>query len=347
MNRVSESLRIEPLSIAHLHQLQVSAEAGQLPQLQAVLLGEWLARIEQRFPDLLPSRSPRCLVALESGRLVAAVVVRPYNRRGSCWSLQLPYPIQDSQQGGFHTIQLRLLQQALQQGSPLVRSWVVSCSATDADQIALIRELGFQPLRTLQAWTPASGAASDGSLKSPEGDLPRGLSWQPVNRRTAQLLWPIEQGGSFSHLRQITDCHWLDLLDRGGPGCGVLIAGKAALAGCLRLGHGDRSEQRELIRDVAWDPRLEQALPGVLQRIQQGSNPSRLRLITALDDDSLSAVLLDQGWQRQDEQLMFGRSMWRRQTASRALTITRPLGQVFGRLRPGQTPIPTPCVGRR
>ena len=118
-NRASETLRIEPLSIAHLHQLQVFAEAGQLPQLQAVLLGEWLARIEQRFPDLLPSRSPRCLVALESGRLVAAVVVRPYNRRGSCWSLQLPYPLQEPQQGGFHTTQLRLLQQALQQTQEL------------------------------------------------------------------------------------------------------------------------------------------------------------------------------------------------------------------------------------
>ena len=82
---VPPALTIEPLAIRHLQQLQMSSDAGQLPRLQSVLLGDWLARIEQRFPDLLPSRSPRCLVALEDNRLVAAVVVRPYNRRGSCW----------------------------------------------------------------------------------------------------------------------------------------------------------------------------------------------------------------------------------------------------------------------
>jgi hypothetical protein len=85
-----------------------------------------------------------------------------------------------------------------------------------------------------------------------------------LNRRTAQLLWPIEQGGSHSHLRQITDRHWLDLLDRNGPGCGVLMAGDAVLAGCIRLPDAGEAGFLELMRDVAWDPRLDQALPHVL-----------------------------------------------------------------------------------
>jgi hypothetical protein len=32
----------------------VIAESGALPRFQAVLVGDWLARFEQRFPDLLP-----------------------------------------------------------------------------------------------------------------------------------------------------------------------------------------------------------------------------------------------------------------------------------------------------
>ena len=104
--------------------------------------------------------------------------------------------------------------------------------------------------------------------------MPGGLRWAALNRRTAQLLWPIEQGGSHSHLRQITDRHWLDLLDRNGPGCGVLIAGDAVLAGCIRLPDAGEAGFLELMRDVAWDPRLDQALPQVLNGILQRGRPA-------------------------------------------------------------------------
>ena len=83
-------LRVESLNPFHLARFQAISDSSQLPRYQAALLGDWMARLEQRFPDLLPSRSPRCLLALEADTPLAAVVARPYNRRGSCWSLQLP-----------------------------------------------------------------------------------------------------------------------------------------------------------------------------------------------------------------------------------------------------------------
>ena len=172
-----------------------------------------------------------------------------------------------------------------------------------------------------------------------------GLRWAALNRRTAQLLWPIEQGGSHSHLRQITDRHWLDLLDRNGPGCGVLMAGDAVLAGCIRLPDAGEAGILELMRDLAWDPRLDQALPHVLNRILQCGRPRGL--LTAFDDAPLSRILEAEGWTRGDEQLLLGRSMWRRQSPQRNLQLTRSLDQVLGRLRPQGTPLPTPSLGDR
>merc|ERR1711991_832618 len=113
------------------------------------------------------------------------------------------------------------------------------------------------PLRPYQCWCPPR-AGVDPNGTDP---LPGGLRWAALNRRTAQLLWPIEQGGNFSHLRQITDRHWLDLLDRNGPGSGVLMDGDHVLAGCTQLFESSEDRQLELIRDVAWDPRLDEALP--------------------------------------------------------------------------------------
>ena len=272
---------------------------------------------------------------------MASVVARPFNRRGSCWILHLPELLGPLDDHSHRTIQQSLLQQALQSWTAQICSWVIRCPATDADAIALLRELGFQPLRPYQCWCPP-GAGVD-----PNGtdQLPGGLRWAALNRRTAQLLWPIEQGGSHSHLRQITDRHWLDLLDRNGPGCGVLMAGDAVLAGCIRLPDAGEAGFLELMRDVAWDPRLDQALPQVLNGILQRGRPRGL--LTAFDDAPLSRILEAEGWTRGDEQLLLGRSMWRRQSPQRNLQLTRSLDQVLGRLRPQGTPLPTPSLGDR
>ena len=335
------SLRIEPLNPAHLARWAQAAPFDEVSRFQGFLVGEWLSRIEQRFPDLLPSRSPRCLMALEGERPVAGVVARPFNRRGSCWILQLPELLGEVVDHSPRTIQQALLQQALHSWTSQICSWVIRCPATDAEAIALLRELGFQPLRPYQCWRPPTSV-----LEPPTIDqLPSDLRWSALNRRTAQLLWAIEQGGSFSHLRQITDRHWLDLLDRQGPGCGVLMAGEAVLAGCILLPDAGEAGLVELMRDIAWDPRLDQALPSVLNSIQQRGRPRGL--LTAFDDAPLSRILEAEGWTRGDELLLLGRSMWRRQSPQRNLQLSRSLDQVLGRLRPQGTPLPNPSLGDR
>ena len=326
----SSSVWVEPFNPTHL---------AWFPHFQSRLLGDWLARLEQRFPDLLASRSPRCFVAVDRAGPLAAVVARPVNRRGSCWTLHWPEHLRSSADASRRTVQRILLQAALQLGEHRVSSWVIRSQASDIDAIALLRELGFQPLRPFQSWLPPSQPAPVAPA------LPQELDWQSINRRNAQRLWPIEQGGCFSHLRQIKDRHWLDLLDRRGPGCGVLMAGETVLAGCLQLIDAGSGPQLELIRDVAWDPRLGQALPAVLSSIHRAS--SRACLVTPLDDAPMAELLVAAHWRRGDEQLLLGRSMWRRQTAPRNLLTSRSLDQVLGRWRPQGRPLPSPTLRHR
>ena len=146
------SIRIEPLNPAHLARWVQDAPVEQLSRFQGFLIGEWLSSVEQRFPDLLPSRSPRCLLALDGDRPVASVVARPFNRRGSCWILQLPELLGPVDDHSHRMVQQALLQQALHSWTAQICSWVIRCPATDAEAIALLRELGFQPLRPYQCW---------------------------------------------------------------------------------------------------------------------------------------------------------------------------------------------------
>ena len=101
------SLKVEPLNPTHL---------AWFPQLQSVLLGDLAARIEQRFPDLLPSRSPRCVVGSDAEGPLAAAVSHPVNRRGSCWTLHWPQQLRASAQVSCRSVQRVLLQAAVQRG---------------------------------------------------------------------------------------------------------------------------------------------------------------------------------------------------------------------------------------
>ena len=123
------------------------------------------------------------------------------------------------------------------------------------------------------------------------------------------------------------------------------MADDSVLAGCLRLAEGMDAHVLEFIRDVAWDPRLDQALPQVLRRFHRQTSVAGLS--TALDDAPMAGLLSREGWCRGEEQLLMGRSMWRRQTAPRNLQFSRSFDQVLGRLRPQGQPMPSPTLGRR
>ena len=93
-------------------------------------------------------------MALDEDQLLATVVARPYNRRGTCWTLQLPELSGEACRHSLRDVQHDLLLEALQLGAPQVCSWVIRCPASDADAIALMRELGFSPFGRIKAGCP-------------------------------------------------------------------------------------------------------------------------------------------------------------------------------------------------
>ena len=338
----SSSLQIEPLKLAHLTWLQVRDQSDLLPQLQSLLLQGWLGQLEGLAPSLVNRRQPLTMVAGEGQCVLTFLVMRPHNRQGSCWRMDVQQvtPPEHGSQGDLHR---DLFKQALLQRQARSCSWVVRCSVNDDVQLAVLRELGFQPIRTLCRWRPTE--PDDSAAKPRQRPAqPEGINWVALDRRTAPLLWPLDQASTTNLQRQIVDRHPMDLLDQAGDGSGVVLAsgisGDVAIAGLVRQQRSDNAQVIELLREPAWDARLHQSLPWVLTRAAT-QNPEATFACNS-EDTQLKAMLHNQGWTRLDDELLLGRSLWRRQNSLRRLEATRPLEAMLGRLQPQQPPLPTP-----
>ena len=171
--------------------------------------------------------------------------------------------------------------------------------------------------------------------------------WSALDNSTARQLFALEQACCSAHHRQILDRQWQDVLDQRSKGCGLLERidsdRKQVLAGLIARPSGFDRPRLELLRGLAWDDRLIDALPPALQRLARHQPTSEL--LVDEDDGRLQAIVQRCGFQSQQTQLVLGRSLWRK-VGSRELSGLRPLESMLGHLQPQQPPLPTPTLGR-
>ncbi len=348
IEEAGSNMRVEALKASHFSMLENTKGSFLLRWLQSMLLRNWLSGVERALPGLFPTRQSVCLVGIESQKLIAYIVASPYNRRGSCWAIALPTILTSQTTCSTRELRQCLINNALEQGSDRVKSWVLRCPAIDSEQIAISRELGFQSFRVLQSWTQPLEASTSSTPQS-SSLLPEGLEWQPISRITAQLLWSLEKASCSSHLRQIIDRQWIDLLENDALGSGVLInksvTEPTAIAGLISRKDSQNKPVLELVRGIAWDYRLVKALKVILNNLISVSE--RPKIETANEDDQLNQLLEQLGWQRNCEEVLFGRSLWRRQSNKQLIKGARQFEAILGQLQPQNPPLPTPTLGKR
>tara|TARA_Y100000385_G_scaffold30692_1_gene28948 strand:+ start:88 stop:1137 length:1050 start_codon:yes stop_codon:yes gene_type:complete len=333
------SPRVEALNPSHLRLLlttaQVSPSNQWADQPQAMLFQSWLLR------------KLRVLVALEpdetrADQLLSLVVLRSLNRRSSCWQLELEER-KEPRRFSRITVIRQLLHEALSDGVARSQSWLIRCDSNDQDQLDLARELGFQPLRRFAIWRVDPSSLSG----SPTSELPPHCRWSALDNSTAKQLFALEQACCSTHHRQLLDRQWQDLVDQGSKGCGLLEQidsdQNQVLAGLVARPSGFARPRLELLRGLAWDDRLMDALPPALERLAKLEPATEL--LVDEDDERLQTIVQRSGFQSQQTQLLLGRSLWRK-LGSRELSGLRPLESMLGRLQPQQPPLPTPTLGR-
>lgn len=335
--------RIEPLAGWHLPllgdpaflPLQAQLQRAALMAMPARMLS-WLAG-ERKLP-------PQVLVAFaeHSQTALGLMFSRALNRSGSCWQVQ---HLRTTRADVRHALSSDLLKAALARVN--ASSWVASAGCDDRVRLAVLRELGFQPLRQDQLWCWDAISPPPSQPEAPGNDL----QLRPLNRRTASLLWHLEQTVCSAQLRQVLDRRVEDLLDQSlGQGWLLIDPSRGiAVAGLRWLGdHAGGGHDLELSVDPGWQHLYGPWCSLLLQQmvLTLGSEQP-LWMRCDPDDTSRQSWLRAMQAQPRSERVLMARSVWRRQPLPNARNQTsRGIEAVLAQLQPGRRPVPTPLVRR-
>ena len=306
----------------------------------------WIGQAERNLPSLLPATKPLCLVALEYKKPIATVVATPFNRRGTCWSLDFPELLSEPKECSLSQIKQSLLQKALGFEKTKAQSWLIRCQANDKSLLSIARGNGFQPLKIFNCWSSKGTITSVTNSTNLKNSL---FEWQKINKENANHLLRLEQVGQSSNLRQILDRQLRDLIELKQALSGVLISNESipvsVIAGLLLRETNENKLTIELLRDLAWDERIVRGIPYILEEINKFND--NILIETSIEDQNLTELLSDIGCTFQHENILLGKTLWRRQGSRKVINGAKNLESMLGRLRPNTPPLPAPSLEPR
>ncbi len=320
-------LLIEPLKLKHLSLLRANSNSKYLGIFQILLCKKWFSSLESSFTNLFPTRNSTCLVAVERDNIIAYILATPINRRGTCWSISEPYFIGESISFSRYNLLQNLLRKVIYESNINSQSFLISINTNDNQNLSVIRQSGFQPLRIIKYWNRKEG------IKYKKNEYKENFIWEKLNEENSQQIWRLEQARESINFRSIFDRQWNDIYEKRNTLTGVIKSKENnIIAGLIPSVCPQYNYSLELIRGLAWDERLNQSIPQRINNMKTGQ--SKCYIETTSEDNKLNDILYKNSWEITEERVLLGRSVWKRQNGYKLKSIeTEILTNLVGNLQ--------------
>ena len=325
-------LIVEPLKLKHLSMLSKKNKSKYLGIFQILLCKKWFSLLESTLTNIIPSRNSTCFVATERNNIIAYVLATPINRRGSCWSISEPCFIGESISYSRYNILQNLLRKVLYESNINTQSFLISLNTNDNQNLSVIRQSGFQPIRIIKYWEKKE------DLRYKNKEYKENYIWEKLNEENSQLIWRLEQARESINFRSIFDRQWHDIYEKRNILTGVFKCKENnVMAGLIPSICPQYKYSLELIRGLAWDERLNKSIPQRINNIKLGNK--KFFIETTSEDNKLNEILIESNWEIKEERVMLGRSIWKRQNGYKFRTIeTELLTNLVGNLQQPELP---------
>ena len=320
-------LLIEPLMLKHLSMLRLNNNKKYLGILQILLYKKWFSSLESYLTNIIPSRNSTCFVAIEKNNVIAYILATPINRRGSCWSISETYFIGESISHSRYNLLQILLKKVLYESDIKTQSFIISINTNDSQNLSIIRQSGFQPLRIIKYWN------KEDQFKYKNNEYKDNYRWEKLNEENSQNIWRLEQARGSINLRSMFDRQWQDIYQRRNILTGVIKDQEnKIIAGLIPSICPQYDLTLELIRGLAWDERINLYIPQKINSLNLGKK--KFHIETTSEDNKLNNLLTSSGWKITEEKVLLGRSIWKRQNGYKLKSIeTELLSNLVGNLQ--------------
>jgi len=320
-------LIIEPLKLKHLSMLRANNNTKYLGKFQILLCKKWFSSLESNLTNLIPTRNSTCFVAIERHNIIAYILASPINRRGSCWSISEPHFIGESISYSRYNLLQNLLRKVLHESNINTQSFLISINTNDNQNLSIIRQSGFQPLKIIKYWKKKD----DFIYKN--NDNKENFIWEKLNEKNSQEIWRLEQARESINFRSIFDRQWYDIYEKRNILTGVIKSKENnVIAGLIPSICQQYDYSLELIRGLAWDARLNQSIPQRINNIKFGKK--KFYIETTSEDSKLNEILNKSNWETSEERVLLGRSIWKRNNGYKLKSIeTEILNNLVGNLQ--------------
>ncbi|WP_269605363.1 hypothetical protein [Prochlorococcus marinus] len=320
-------LIIEPLKLKHLSMLRAENNSKYLGIFQILLCKKWFSSLESSFTNLIPTRNSTCLVAVERDNIIAYILATPVNRRGTCWSISEPIFIGESISFSRYNLLESLLRKVLYESNINTKSFLISINTNDNQNLSVIRQSGFQPLRIIKYWKRKEG------IKFRQKEYKDNFIWEKLNEENSQQIWRLEQARESINFRSIFDRQWHDIYEKRNTLTGVIKSKEnSIIAGLIPSVCPQYNFTLELIRGLAWDERLNNYIPQTINNIKAGKKNCYIE--TTSEDNKLNEFLNKSNWEIIEERVLLGRSVWKRNNGYKLKSIeTELLTNIVGNLQ--------------
>ncbi len=315
---LQSDLLIEPLKLKHLSMLRTKNNPKYLGIFQILLCKEWFSDLESNLTNFIPTRNSKCFVAIERNNLISYVLATPINRRGSCWSISEPNFIGESISYSRYNILQNLLQKVIYESNIYTQSFLISINATDNQNLSVIRQSGFQPFKIIKYWKRKD------DIKYNKNEFKENFIWEKLNIENSQIIWRLEQARESINFRSIFDRQWHDIYEKRNFLTGVIKCKENnVVAGLIPSIFPQYNYSLELVRGLAWDERLNIAIPQKINNINLAKN--KFHIETTSEDKKLNEILITNNWEIIEERILLGRSIWKRQNGYKFKSIENKL----------------------
>ncbi len=338
---------VEIVNINHLYKIALQKKGKELQFLNLLLLKNWIANLENNLPTNFSTKQPFSLVAIEENQIIALIVIKPINRRGTCWSISLPILLEEPKYNTLREIKSSLYKASLKLRITNAANWILKFPFNSEEEISIARELGFQPHRLAKKWAVKDFKSFNlKSLTSDKNKNPKKFNWEKIKIENANLLCKLEKSGESVNLKAIIDRQPLDLLDGFNSLSRIYISSSSkqlvALVGLIQENFPQQSPTLKIVRDTVYDLRLNNALALILEDLCKAHN--QIFIETNSKDEKLNQLLINFGLHVENEFLILGKSILRRKEFKPSISIDETMDSIMGKINPANNPLPSPST---